>query len=177
MSQNTGERATGAAEHDEYYIYLAGGKGKVRVDADTWEWASKFKYHDVAGYAGRTVRENGKTTTVLLHREIFGLQPGDNRVVDHIGLNRDKRDCRRISMRITNYSGNNSNIPPLCTNTSGFRGVSRRPNGRYVAHVSIRKRLKHIGTFDDIIVAALVRDHWAKIVYGPGCYLNFPDEA
>lgn len=73
------------------------------------------------GYAGRTDRSGEKQRTVLLHRVIMGLTPGDGREVDH--RNGDGLDCRRANLRIVTHAENGQNRVRV-HGLSRYRGVT-----------------------------------------------------
>ena len=53
--------------------------------------------------------------------------------VDHI--NGDRLDNRRQNLRVCTQGQNNCNRLERVDNTSGFRGVSQRKDGRYQAYI------------------------------------------
>lgn len=102
-----------------------------------------------AGYAAR--RAEGKT--ILLHREIMGLEVGDDREVDHV--NRAKLDCRRSNLRVVTHAENRQNNAPDGNATwrgqptsSALRGVSYDKRRRkWKATVTVGGTTHHLGRF------------------------------
>lgn len=88
-----------------------------------------------AGYAVTTI--GGKS--VLMHRLLLGLQPGDKVHTDH--ANRARLDNRRENLRSGTQSENNRNLGPR--NRELPPGVNRF-RGRYRAFIG----KKHLGMFD-----------------------------
>lgn len=134
-------------------IPLRARDGSVRAwaivdDADfdvlgRWRWCVC-----AGGYAGRTERAAGGQWTVLLHREILGLRPGDGQEVDHWDL--DKLNCRRSNLRVVTHAQNGQNLRSRRGARSQYRGVSwncRR--GAWAARVKISGRAHFGGYFDD----------------------------
>lgn len=65
--------------------------------------------------------------------------------LDHINGNR--ADNRIANLRLATKQQNNENIGPRRDNVSGFRGVSRRKNGQWVAQIQSNGVKKHLGYF------------------------------
>lgn len=96
------------------------------------------------GYAVRYAAVNGRQTSILLHREILGLRPGDGTQVDHINGNR--LDCRRANLRIGTHSLNAQNVP-LRGGTSSYRGVCWH-DGKSRAYATLNGRQHNLGRFE-----------------------------
>lgn len=118
-------------------------RGKVAiVDDDDFERINAYKwfYHS-QGYAacmfGRKM--------VLMHRVIMNTPQGME--TDH--ANRDRLDNRRENLRICTQSQNQSNRAIGTNNTSGYKGVSWRPEkSKWLAHITVNGQRKHLGYFD-----------------------------
>ena len=129
----------------------------ARVDDEDRHLAQHLWRWHGAGYASRAEPGLG---TVLLHREIMGLTPGDGLEVDH--RNRDKLDCRRSNLRVVTHAENQQNFRPSGNVTwcrrptsSSVRGVSwdgRR--GKWKATVTVGGKTYHLGRFDTEAQAA-----------------------
>ncbi|KWN80831.1 hypothetical protein WM24_23635 [Burkholderia ubonensis] len=74
------------------------------------------------GYMQGRKRVDGQRKTILMHREVMRLMPGDKRVVDHINGNRS--DNRKSNLRICTNAENQRNRGKNKNNTSGFKGVT-----------------------------------------------------
>lgn len=104
-------------------IELTRGLSTLVDDAD-FEWLNKFNWWANAyGYACRKARkDDGRRTTLFMHREIMGLGPGRTVVVDHANCN--KLDNRRANLRACSEAENARNRPAMSNNKSGLKGVS-----------------------------------------------------
>jgi hypothetical protein len=61
-------------------------------------------------------------------------------------------------------------------NPAGFRGVTKRPNGTYIAQIGVNYKRVHIGVYDTPEEAARAYDAEALRLLGPKAKLNFPLE-
>jgi hypothetical protein len=93
---------------------------------------------------------------------VHGEWPKGN--LDHI--NRDGCDNRIANLRLATYSENGRNSRLRSSNTSGFRGVYRRPNGRFTAQIWHSGACQTLGTFDTIEEAHAIRREAARELYG-----------
>lgn len=119
--------------------------------------------------ASKWFPERKRKATVWMHRFLLDCPRGmyvDH--IDHNGLNN-----RRANLRVCTQSQNNANAR-YATNESGYRGVYRARSGRFHAHISVARRMKHLGTFDDAETAARAYDQRALETYGDFATLNFP---
>lgn len=115
-----------------------------------------------------------KGKSLLMHREILSLRPGDKRQVDHV--NHDTLDNRRSNLRIASHLENNFNKRPYRNNKSGFKGVSwSKKRRKFVAQFRIHGKVFNLGTFSNAKEAALVYDSVAKDQFGSFAFLNFPE--
>ena len=73
--------------------------------------------------------QEGKVTTVLMHRQILGLLKGDRRTGDH--ADGDTLNNTNDNLRIASAAQNTQNQGLRSSNTSGFKGVSRFRNQVY----------------------------------------------
>lgn len=142
------------------------------VDADDYEWLSKWKWtvwHTKQGgfYARAWV---SKQTSLAMHRIILNAGPGQ--IVDHI--NRNTLDNRRANLRIVTQSQSNCNRRLLiASNKSGFRGVHWNSKAKkWRAFIGINKRLIYLGSFDTPKAAAIARDEASRKYHGGFSPLN-----
>lgn len=91
-------------------------------------------------------------------------------MVDHI--NGDGLDCRRVNLRPTTPSLNGANRATQKRSSSGFKGVSPTPEGRWRARIGAQN--KHIGNFTSPEDAARAYDAAALAKWGAHARLNFP---
>lgn len=106
-----------------------------------------FKWYANKHYKGfyRAMRVDEKKNPVYMHRQIMGLVPGDGLEVDHI--NRNELDNRRENLRVCTREENVRNQAKRITNTSGFKGVSRK-RGKWRATIFMNWKQISLGSFD-----------------------------
>lgn len=111
-----------------------------------WKWSAQWNTFTKTYYAARTVRsQDGKSTSLMMHRFIMGLAIGDPILVDHIEPS-GTLDNRRSNLRLATHKQNIWNARTPVRNTSGFKGVSAR-RGRWRARLKVNGKDKQIGTF------------------------------
>lgn len=106
--------------------------------------------------------------TLRLHRLIMTPPPG--KVVDHIdgnGLNN-----RRSNLRICSPKHNSANSRKGKRNSSAYKGVHRRENGRWRAAIRVDGKLINIGTFNNELDAANAYNEYATKYFGEFACLN-----
>lgn len=124
-----------------------------------WRWALSKD-----GYARRAfLTKDGKNVTVMMHRQILGLAPGEQFYGDH--ANRDKLDNRRANLRICSPQESAQHRGARKHSRSRFRGVNYvTTTGKWIARVRLGTRLHNLGTFTDEeeaarVAAAFRREH------------------
>jgi hypothetical protein len=138
-------------------IPLRARDGSVRdyalVDDDVFEELGSLRWSlHSQGYAYRQAPGLPRRN-VLLHRAVMGLEYGDRREIDH--ENRNRLDCRRENLRITDRAGNAQNIVARRGARSRFRAVSwKKDRGRWQVIVGGR----WVGLFDDELDAAIAAE-------------------
>lgn len=130
------------------------------------------KWHlDAAGYARRQLSKgtppNRTVRTILMHRLIMGVGPGEAHV-DHINGNR--LDNRRANLRLVSRAQQSQNVRRR-PKTSKYRGVSREGN-RWVAKARLDGKMHHLGSFQEELQAAHAaaefrREHMTHTVEEP----------
>lgn len=138
------------------------------------EWCA-MKHRDGDYYASRkTYTLEGKRITLLMHREIMGLQIGDPRFVDHIDKN--KLNNEYLNLRICNRSQNASNRGKQANNTSHYKGVYAVKGDKWKACIIKRSlgknRTINLGTFSTRNEAAIAYNVAAKEVHGDFAFFN-----
>jgi hypothetical protein len=91
------------------------------------------------------------------HRLIWLMNYGEfpSGELDHINGKRD--DNRVENLREATSSENKHNQKKRVTNTSGFKGVSFcKKSEKWIAFVTVNKKQKNFGPFDDVELADLV---------------------
>lgn len=140
------------------------------VDDEDFEYLNQFKWHALKAkntyYATRKI----KRKIIWMHREILKLT--DIKIMadhkDGNGLNNQKSNIRPCD-----FYQNNKNQKPR-KGTSKYKGVSwRKSRNKWVIHITINGKQKHVGSFSNEIEAAKAYDEMAKLHYGEFAYLNF----
>lgn len=143
---------------DVALIPLLAKDGSIRahviVDAADVAWATQWRWSlNKNGYAQRDQRRGGDRRVILMHRELLGLQTGDEIEGDHI--NRNRLDNRRSNLRAVSKIVNRQNLSSRTASSSRFRGVSWRSDmGKWVAQVSHGRTNHYLGCFENEIDAA-----------------------
>ncbi len=134
-------------QHDEKgpYCLVALTKGQVtKISPEDWNEVSRYSwqaYWSLTGkcfYAARNSWIDGVESGVLLSRFILGLQKGDPRWADHIDHN--TLDNRRGNLRMATPSQSACNTRIRSRNRTGFKGVIRKRNGKYISRVHYEGR-------------------------------------
>ena len=143
------------------HIPLRARDGSIRayaiVDAADADWVNQWHWCLDNGYARRSQKADGRNQAILLHRELLGLTPFDNREGDHLDL--DRLNNRRSNLRVLPYDGrpNTQNKRSYRGSTSAHRGVSWSTRyGQWVAQIQINGKGQFLGRFDDELEAAEV---------------------
>jgi len=156
---------------DISYGVLADGT-KFYFDTIMLKSVSQKTWHtDKDGYI-KTTAESGKGTKVL-HRLLLP-HVSRNKVIDHIDGN--PRNNALANLRICTRQQNIFNQKISKANTSGYTGVWIK-NGKYSANTGYNKQKIRLGIFDDITIAAIVRNEAAKLLFGEFARLNGMPEA
>lgn len=152
----------------------------VFVDDGDYELLNRHKWF--AGksrgdnkYAARSVasRSEGKskTATILMHRIILDLQPGDKRECDHIdgdGLNN-----QRSNLRICTRRQNSRNQKKQKGSTSKYKGIYwNRRECRWMSRIRVDGTLIYLGMFDSEADAALAYNDAATKYFKEFALLN-----
>lgn len=128
-------------------VALVDNEDAASVAQHAWRLSSN-------GYACRGVKgPDGRWgATLLLHRFLLALGPGDDREGDHV--NGDKLDNRRANLRLCTRAQNLQNRH-YGYGSSRFRGVTRddRKN-RWVAQHKLKGKRHYIGSFHSELEAA-----------------------
>jgi hypothetical protein len=94
---------------------------------------------------------------------MMGEWPSDR--VDHKNL--DKTDNRWCNLRASNNSQNMANTGKYCTNTTGYKGVTKKNKGKpYQASITRRGKYYHLGTYDTPEEAHAAYCQAAKDLFG-----------
>ena len=147
------------------------------VDDEDFDWLNRWKWCVCKGpntfYIVRnSSRKTGKRKTILMHRLILGLKPGDPRQCDHKdhnGLNN-----QRHNLRCATRAQNQHNQKPYKGTSSQFKCVCwHRGAGKWAARIRVNGQSIHLGLFTSEIEAALAYDKAALRYYGEFANMNF----
>lgn len=143
---------------------------EIMVDDDDYEWLNQFKWQVFNnGYAVRNF--GGKLRKKQsMHRMILGLTDR-SLMVDH--KDRNKLNNCRSNLRVASALENGRNKTHLLSGTSKYRGVSwYKRDQKWIVHIRVNKRNKHLGIFTDEIEAAKRYNEAAKVLHGEFASLN-----
>jgi hypothetical protein len=140
-------------ENTQYYMEIPLTRGLVaKVSPHRFNELNAFKWsahpsRDTFYAFRKSARKKGSPrVSILMHRVILGLEAGDPRHGDHI--NRDGLDNRDGNLRAATCRQNQQNRGNSRSNRSGFKGVSWHEKAqKWVAHIRIDGRAKHLGLF------------------------------
>jgi hypothetical protein len=112
---------------------------------------------------------NGKSKTIFMHRLLLNADKTD--LIDHKDGN--ALNNQRQNLRICNSLQNNYNARH--PGTSGYIGVHfNKKQGAFNASIQAKGKKLYLGSFDNPLEAALVRDEKAIELHGEFAKLNFP---
>lgn len=141
---------------DWFWIVDRRGRGG-RAKAGTKAGAISNKGYLIIGIDGK--RYSGHRLAFLY---MTGNWPKDN--IDHEDL--DRADNRWDKIREASFAENRVNSGPSRNNKLGVKGVRSRSNGKFLAEITINRKSKYLGTFDNIDDAASAYIKAAKEQYG-----------
>lgn len=145
-------------------IYLTQGQFAIvdEVDYDRisrYLWRVKWSHCTRSFYAMRNRGlKGGKRTTVLMHREIMGLETDDKRQVDHI--DHDTLDNTRSNLRIV--LGQRQQSENQRNQSKHGIGVYLRRSGHFRCLVKVNGKKIHIGTYDTAKQARTARQKFLE---------------
>lgn len=160
-------------------IPLTKGQFAIVDDAD-FGWLSNRKWYAAfdkctqsfrafAGVHERLGHRRYRRTTLQMHRVIVGAGPNED--VDH--RNHNTLDNRRRNLRKCTGAQNNQNRRwDRVGKSSVFKGVTKRPNGKFRARICLGYRSRHLGIFPTAEDAALAYNLAARELFGKFAHLN-----
>lgn len=152
------------------YLQLQNGNTTI-VDDEDYDWLSQWDWFECSkGYIRRSYKQDGKNVTIRMHRLLTNA-PLDKQV-DHI--NGDKRDNRKLNLRLCNNAENVCNQPKrnIASSASKYKGVSRIRK-LWMSRITKDSKVIHLGNFRNELHAAMAYDIWAKDLHGEFANLNF----
>ena len=102
-----------------------------------------------------------KKKEILMQYLVFN---SEGQIIDHI--NRNRLDNRKENLRKCTQQENLRNVSLSTRNKSGFLGVYLNQNKKWVAQIKINKKMKYLGSFDNIEDAVITRLKAEKEYYG-----------
>lgn len=106
-----------------------------------WKWYACWNKDTQSFYAIRHgKKENDKQCTIYMHREILGLEHGNERQADH--RNHDTLDDRESNLRIVTHGQNQWNR----RNTKGYYWDKRVK--KYHTQIRVNGKTIYLGDFD-----------------------------
>lgn len=131
-------------------------------DLDDYDKIKDFYWSKaIWGYfATYNLKKYNNKLRVFLHRYIKDCP--DDKIIDHI--NHDKKDNRKLNLRIATVQQNNMNQRIRSINTSGIKGVSWNKNAnKWTARICVNYKNIYLGIFTDINDAIEARKNAEKI--------------
>lgn len=132
-------------------IHLTLGKSTI-VDAEDhfsltfYKWSAFYDKKSRNFYAVRTLKKNGKSTTIRMSRQIMNTQKGMH--ADHI--NHNTLDNRKLNLRNCTPSQNYMNSKTYQNNTSGTTGVAwNKERKKWHSLITVNKNIISLGFFKD----------------------------
>lgn len=107
----------------------------------TFSWYAKWSNKTKSYYAYR----RGVPGKIAMHREVMRCPENDKRLVDHRSPS-ETLDNRKQNLRFSTYGQNRANSRLGKNNTSGFRGVTKYPNG-WRAFIKKNKKSIYLGCY------------------------------
>lgn len=138
-----------------------------------WKMITRNENSRIRNYVVTTVRINGRSKKIWLHRLLMGnVQKG--MVVDHI--DGDGLDNRRSNLRVCTVSQNSMNSHTNKSGSSKYKGVSFiGAKLRFRATILKDGKSKHLGLFNNEVDAAEAYNKAAMELFGEFAKLNIID--
>jgi hypothetical protein len=151
----------------------------AKVDDKNYEMLMNYpkwfvmKHHGNVYAKCNIALENGKRTTLKMHRVIMDAKPGQ--IVDH--WNGDGLDNQEHNLRVTNCQKNSRNRKSHTGSSSKYKGVAYHIVWKkWQANICVNGKNIYLGLHENEIEAALVYDIEAIKYFGEFARLNFPNE-
>lgn len=171
----TGEYGIGyCSPHGEPFFFDLEDYDKVKK----YTWGARYRLgREKDGYyvessATRDINGEKKSIRIHLHHYLMGYddielrRKGEKVIVDH--RNKEKHDCRKENMRVSNIRSNAINKPKQKSNTSGIVGVNfNKIDKKWVARIYVQKDKRvTLGKSEDIVEATKMRLYGEYKYYG-----------
>ena len=150
----------------------------AKVDDDMYEelmeykWQAAYDKKTRSFYAIRPSRVDGNKSTIRMSRVV--ARAPSSKMVDHD--DHDTLNNTLSNLRICTSSENACNRRPKSNSISGYKGVAfYKSTSRWVAHIRVDKKLKHLGYFKCKHDAAKAYNLAAMEYQGEFAYINIID--
>lgn len=144
-----------------------------KIDLDDVEKVSQYRWFSKTAQNGEPYcySHYSGNKKIMLHRFLMGLQPDDGMICDH--SNRDTKDNTKANLRVCSRAENNRNAKKNIRGVkSKYKGVTKRPSGRFGVYINFNKTTKCLGTYDTEEEAAIVYNKYALQLFGEYANLN-----
>lgn len=167
-----GSENTFVAENDILSIYSSSGERIGICDLSDYDIVNKYTWNNLGnGYLTAAIRADDTFDSKRIGIGRLLLNPKNDEFVDHI--NGDPSDNRRVNLRVCTPSQNSMNKKIPLDNTSGVKGVCWHiRKKKWSAYISINKKQRVIGLFDNIEDAKQARLQAEMKHYGEFARLN-----
>jgi hypothetical protein len=148
-------------------------QGRVAiVDDEDFERLSAHRWFFRRGYAvrNRKAGEQLLTTQIRMHCEILGIRGVDHG--DGDGLNNRRSNLRPASQAKNRLNSRKRSTYGGRSPSSRFKGVVRRPSGRWRAQTTASGSAVYLGTYETEEAAAAAYNAHARARYGEFARLN-----
>jgi len=134
-----------------------------------YKWYVKKDYYSGCFYVSSHDLTTKNKKSIRLHRIVMDAK--SDQIIDHV--NHDTLDNRKQNLRFCSHQENMRNKGKLKNTSSKYKGVSFHKRDKiYTAHITIDKKLIHLGTFKNEIQAAMAYDEAAVKYFGEYANLN-----
>jgi hypothetical protein len=158
-------------------IPLSNSTNVALVDDHHYGWLSQYSWRELKTRWGRTTyaarvsrTPDGRKVTLLMHREILGLDVGDPREADHQdgnGLNN-----LESNLRVVTPLQNAANRPLEHGSRTGHKGVCPDRHGLFRAVIRVHGIQTRLGLYADVLEASFCYNTAAAHLYGEHARLN-----
>lgn len=140
-----------------------------------WNWYVTYNNNGIPYVARNDSRKNnmqGKQKRIYMHRVI--MKTPKHLQCDHIHIDAPNNTLNNQEENLRNATRSQNRINSNAKSTTGYRGVSfNKLNNKYQCRITINRKEKHLGYFDNPIIAAQKYDRYALKYHGEYAVLNF----
>lgn len=133
-------------------------------------WKNRLNNKRAGYFSGNYFQVRFETKAYYVHKIIYEMFNGAFAgAVDHV--DQDKTNNLISNLRLATKSQNEANTKIRCTNTSGYKGVTKFDT-RWRAKIDFNKQQIHIGIFDTKEKAAEAYNQKALELFGDFAYIT-----